>query len=379
MKANNASMPRNRNFRQTVEGMPLIFNREAAGDLKAVIQFNASGSEPGTYHLNINSGDCTFHTGAALSPTLTIKTPSELWLQIVSGELSGQDALFKGLYTVEGDASLLLKMGELFKAPENFTVNEAPLPTQGPLFQVFRTRVARGEAQPAGKRPAGPVPLSGMGWMALLFVPWTLFWILFDIKSVSPWLASGVPLILMTAIVLYRTMFNRPAWPETASWAFFAASCLLAPILGIPQFLTWGSVIGSLFMGLLWLVSLAPMVKLPFCAEYSKWGFVRKLWENSMFIQPNMAISLVWGWEFIIASGFGIAARMLPYLFILFTVIRYGLMIPAAIFTSRYQKGVMERQFIDIDRTMSRLRVWSYTGLAIIVIILIVLFTWRIG
>jgi hypothetical protein len=86
-----------------------------------------------------------------------------------------------------------------------------------------------------------------------------------------------------------------------------------------------------------------------------------------MFIQPNIAISLVWGWEFIIASGFGVAARLVPGLFILFTVIRYSLMIPAAIFTSRYQKGVMDRKFANIDRTMSNLRTWGYAGIAIII------------
>jgi len=223
------------------------------------------------------------------------------------------------------------------------------------------------------------MPLSGMGWMALLFVPWTIFWILFDIRSVSPWLASGIPLILMTLIIVYRTVYNRPVWPEVASWAFFLAACLLGPVMRVTPFLTWGSVIGSLFMGLLWLVSVAPIAKLPFSAEYSKWGFVRKLWENSMFIQPNMAISLVWGWEFIIASGFGIAARLLPGLFILCTVIRYSLMIPAAIFTSRYQKGVMDRKFADIDRTMSNLRAWAYIGLAIVIIMLSALFVWRIA
>jgi hypothetical protein len=237
--------------------------------------------------------------------------------------------------------------------------------------------VVSGSATPAGQRPAGPLPLSGMAWMTLLFVPWTLFWILFDIKAISPWLACGVPLILMALIVLYRTVYNRPVWPEVASLAFFFAACLLSPVLGVTSFITWGSVIGSLFMGLFWLVSLMPMVKLPFCAQYSKWGFIKKLWENSMFIQPNMAISLVWGWEFIIASGFGIVARMLPQLFILFTVVRYGLMIPAAIFTSRYQKGIIDRKFADIDRTISTLRSWGYVAIAIAIIMLAILFFWK--
>ena len=376
MNADKSSLPRNPTLRQTIEGMPFVFNRNAEADLRAVIQFNISGNEPGIYHLIIDSGDCTFHTGKALNPTLCINTPSEIWMQIVTGELSGKDALVKGLYTVQGDASILPKMGELFREQDDFSIYDTSPPVKGPLLQMFRKSAAANLAIQTGKRPAGPLPLSSMDWMFILFVPWTAFWILFDIKSVSLWLASGIPLILMTLTVLYRTVYNRPAWPEVASWAFFLAACLLGPVMNVAPFLAWGSVMGSLYMGLLWLVSLAPAFRLPLCAEYSKWGFIRKLWENSMFIQPNMAISLVWGWEFIIASGFGVAARLVPGLFIPFTVIRYSLMIPAAIFTSRYQKGVMDRKFVDIDRTMSKLRAWGYMGIAIIIIMLAALFVW---
>ena len=92
-----------------------------------------------------------------------------------------------------------------------------------------------------------------------------------------------------------------------------------------------------------------------------------------MFVQPNMAISVVWGWEFIIAGVVGILARIYPALFIPFTIIRYGLMIPAAIFTTLYQKGSMERQFKDIDKAMSTLRIWAYIGCAVIVAMLILL------
>lgn len=370
-------MPHNPTLRQMIEGMPLAFNREAAAGLKAVIQFNMTGLEPGFYHLDIDSGDCTFHSGKASNPTLTINAPSQVWLQIAKGELSGQDAVLTGLYKVEGDAAILVKMGELFKERPGFSVYDNSLPLAGPLFQVFRTSAVSGTLPLAGKRPAGPLPLSGMAWMTLLFVPWTIFWVLFGINSVSPWLSAGIPLLIMALMVIYRTVYNRPAWPEIASLAFFFAACLLGPVLAVPSFLAWGSVIGSLFMGLFWLASLTPVVKLPFCAEYAKWGFIKKLWENSMFIQPNMAISLVWGWEFIIASGFGIAARMLPQLFILFTIIRYGLMIPAAIFTSRYQKGVLDRKFADIDRTMFNLRAWSYVAMAITIIMLAILFFWK--
>jgi putative sterol carrier protein len=376
MTINNRSVPLERNFRQTIEGMPLIFDGDKAGDLSASIQFIAGGKEPGTYHLLIDRGECVFRRGAMANPTLTIRTPSEVWLQIGKGEISGQDALMKGLYKAEGDGSLLIRMGELFKSPENFGVRDETEPVTGQWFSLFNRAAREKElAMPAGKRPAGPLLLSGMTWLMLFFVPWTLFWILFDIRSVNPWVSSGLPLILMSLIVLYRLAFNRPTWMEFVSWLFLAATLVLAALVHDPTSLTWGSVISSLFMGGMWLVSLAPCIGLPFSAEYSKWGFIKKLWANSMFIQPNMAISLMWGWQFLIATGFGIAARMMPGLFIPFTIVRYLLLIPASIFTSRYQKGVLDRKFADIDKTMSALRAWSYIGLAVdIVVLALVLF-----
>jgi putative sterol carrier protein len=346
--------------------MPLFFNAAAAGDLKAVIQFNAGGKEPGHYYLAIGSGRCTFYKGIAKNPALTINTPSEVWLQVGKGEISGQDALFQGLYKTEGDASILLKMGWLFQAPDNFTVIDASEPVAGRHFTAFN-RGARSadEAGPAGKRPAGPLPISGMGWITVFFTIWTIFWVAFDIRGFNPWIGSAVPLVLMTAVIAYRAVYNRPVWTEIASWAFFLLSLILAPVMQLPVFLTWGSLIGSLFMAGMWLVSLAPFTQRPFCAEYSRWGFIRELWCNSMFIHPNMAISLAWGWQFIIATGFGIAARLYPPLFIPFTVIRYVLIIPAAVFTTSYQKGVVDRKFADIDKAMSSLRAWAYIGLAL--------------
>ena len=67
------------NLRQTLEGMPLVFDPAAAGELTATIQFDVSGPEPGAYHLRIGGGECTFHEGTTASPSLTISTPSDVW------------------------------------------------------------------------------------------------------------------------------------------------------------------------------------------------------------------------------------------------------------------------------------------------------------
>ncbi|MBT4310504.1 MAG: hypothetical protein HN560_14845 [Anaerolineae bacterium] len=305
----------NLNLPQTLEGMPLTFNPEAAAGLTATIQFNVSGDEPGVYHLSIADGECHFHKGAADSPTLTIATPSDAWLKISHGELSGQDALMQGLYTADGDLSLMLKMDALFGSASE-TSYEAP----------------------ADQRPAGPIAIPGMAWMTIAFIPWIIHWSTFDIPNVSHWISVGIPLFLSILLVGYRLKFDRPTFMEWGGLGFFTLSGALA-LTGSEGFAHWGSIVSSLVMAGLWLSSIQ-FAKMPLSGEYSKWGFVKGLWGNSMFIYPNAVISLMWCWQFIAATMLGIAAILLPEQMLVLTISRYLLLIPAFIFTSAYQKRV---------------------------------------
>ncbi|HEY85280.1 MAG TPA: hypothetical protein G4N96_09245, partial [Chloroflexi bacterium] len=107
--------PETLNLKQTLTGMALVFNPDAAGDLTGDIQFNVSGDEPGDYFLRIANGKCAFNEGASMAPKLTINTPSEVWLAISRGELDGQTAFMQQKYKVEGDFGLLMKMSKMFK------------------------------------------------------------------------------------------------------------------------------------------------------------------------------------------------------------------------------------------------------------------------
>ena len=239
--------PTNLNLRQTIEGMPLIFKSAAAEGLEAAIQFDVTGAEPGIYHLSIADGECTFHTGPATTPNLTITTPSDVWLAVSNGDISGQDALMQGQYQASGDLSLLLRMDSLFGTISDASFNA-----------------------PRAQRPAGPLPLSGMAWMTVAFIPWMILWITFDLPGVSRWISVGLPLLLSALIIGYRLAFNRPSSlssdqplsqpPTLMEWGglgFFALASLLV-LIGNTGFSVWGSVISSLVMGGLWLGS--PMI-----------------------------------------------------------------------------------------------------------------------
>jgi putative sterol carrier protein len=350
LPASQPAEPKGR-MRALLEGMTLAFDGQAAGDLAATLQFIITEPDAGNYYLHIAAGQCTFHKGTAPQPDLTITTPPHVWLAISRGKLSAQEAALRGLYRATGDLSLLMRMGTLFK----------------PMSEV---RIAA----PPEQRPAGPLPLSGMAWMALPFVPVTLFWLLFNLPAVSPWLSAGLPLALCAAIIGYRVVYDRPTWLESGVGLMLA---LLAGLVlaGVPAVSRWGGALASLFMGGIWFSSLA-WAAMPVTAEYVKWTMIKPLWNLSLFIHPNAVISLVWSWQFLAAGMLGIAAVLLPAVHLPLVLAQYLLMVPATMFTRRYQQGIRQRVIADPEGDLARIRRVAVAGLCLSAAIVAVTWLW---
>jgi putative sterol carrier protein len=102
--------------RDLVAGMATVFNPKEAGDLEAVIQFRVSGEDPGNYYLDIAPGSCVAYEGEHPGPTLTVNTPSDVWMAISHGEMNGATALMTGKYSVKGNMALLMRFNKLFSA-----------------------------------------------------------------------------------------------------------------------------------------------------------------------------------------------------------------------------------------------------------------------
>ena len=328
-------------LRQNLEALTLVFNSQAAQDLKASIQFNVSGSEPGIYTLQIANNECVFHAGAIPKPTLTINTPSEIWLGILHGEISGQEALIKGQYSVQGDLNLLRKWSALFQRGEQNDFHA-----------------------PASQRPAGPLRWSGTTWMTAAFVPWIIHWITFGSFGWSPLVSIGLPWLLAVLIVAYRWRFNHPDWLELGGVAFFTLAGLMT-LAGVQVFHTWGSVWSNLFLGALWLASLLAG-KEPLSMQYVKWNFDRRMWRFSLFIYINAAISMVWGFQSVLAAIMGSLGIIFPANLGIFTILRYLTLAPAYYFTGWYPKAGMQKPVKDTQLAMRRLRSGCLAGLIIV-------------
>ncbi len=309
-----------RTCREALLGMPTVFNPAAAGDLRADIQFIVTGEEPGQYVLRIRDGRCTAHEGTVSRPTMTIHTPADVWLKIARNELSGQAAYVKGMYRVEGDFGLLLRLGDLFSGPEG---PKAPLASAA----ILPTEEATTQR--------GPIRLPGMAWLTVAFIPWIIHWATMDIPGLSPWISLGMPLLLGALIWGYRRRFARPTWMETGTPLYFALAGL-ATLLGSRFFTDYGDILGYLTLAGIWLGTLA--AERPFTAEYSKWSYPPALWNLPVFLRTNAIITTAWGWVYLLMAVMALAGHAQPEQALWWTVLRNLLLVPAFAFTAWFQK-----------------------------------------
>lgn len=92
-------------------GMASQYNPNTASDLKCVIQFKL---DENLYYLIINDHECKAYEGVYSNPTMTLISPTDIWIKISEGEMDGTKAFMDGLYKVEGDMGILLKFDQLF-------------------------------------------------------------------------------------------------------------------------------------------------------------------------------------------------------------------------------------------------------------------------
>ena len=304
-------------------GMAMNYNPAAIPGFSGVIQFRF---ETENYHLVIGDGVCRAYPGEYPAPALTIIAPEQVWLDISNGTLNGTKAYMDGQYEIQGDLNLLMK-----------------------LNQLFGTQTDDGEApQKAAKQPTpkddripehrGPVRLPAMTWLAVAFLPWMILWI-WGAMTPGPvpyFAAAGVAVL----IAAYHLTTNVITLFEAGTAVYLMGSTVLQ-ISGWTFFARFGPVVDYLFLGGLWLVSLARRFALT--AEYSRYQFPKIIRDTRSFTQTNAVICAAWGIYFLVAallqlmmrSGAGPKAGLM--------ILSYVLMVPMVVFTKKFQKWYPEK------------------------------------
>jgi len=98
----------------SLESFMLVFpfgiNSEAAGDRRVILQFNFTSQLTGSCYFTVKKGHIDAHKGTQKSPDITIETPFELWMDILTRKADGQQMFMEQKYKVDGDLALMIEL-----------------------------------------------------------------------------------------------------------------------------------------------------------------------------------------------------------------------------------------------------------------------------
>ena len=246
--------------------------------------------------------------GFADSFTTRINTPFDVWRSIASGEIAGDEALMKHLYSVEGDFDLMMHWDDFFGAASSAGANNSDA-------------LEGANSGDEGNSKSASEPKTNM---LLLLIPWIVFWIVASIDGFWGSLVS-VAVCVLLPVLMHRT--KATLYDQVSGLGVGACSVALlagaSPILVIP--------VSYLLFGLMWTVSC--FLKVPLTAHYSKNSYNGEAaLHNPIFMRTNRILTAAWGvlylvtpiWTYFImqtdaASYVGAINSVLPALMGVFT------------------------------------------------------------
>lgn len=209
--------------------------------------------------------------GFADSFITRINTPFDVWRSIASGEIAGDEALMKHLYSVEGDFDLMMHWDDFFGAASSAGANNSDV-----LESVNSGDEGNGKSASEPKTN-----------MLLLLIPWIVFWVVASIDGFWGSLIS-VTVCVLLPVLMHRT--KATLYDQISGLGVGACSVVLlagaSPILVVP--------VSYLLFGLMWTVSC--FLKVPLTAHYSKNGYNGEAaLRNPIFMRTNRILTAAWG------------------------------------------------------------------------------------
>jgi multimeric flavodoxin WrbA len=103
-------VPRPDSLKSFMSFLPFGLKSEAAGDKKVILQFKFSGGVEDSCYFSIEKGSIDAKKGTSESPDLTIETPFDVWMDIMTRKADGQQMFMEQKYKVHGDISLMIQL-----------------------------------------------------------------------------------------------------------------------------------------------------------------------------------------------------------------------------------------------------------------------------
>lgn len=248
--------------------MAALYNKESFDGKETLLEINYTDRGE-KYYLKLGKSGCEVLLEAPFPPTTTILTPFDVWKDIASRKIRGDEALMKGLYRVEGDFDLLLHWDDYFgyktkKANGNHTIKERKAKTT----------------------------------MLNFLLPFIAFFVALPIHSFY----GAIAVLLFDfswAILSYRT---RKTFFDSLSLCLSGLLSCFALLFGDSSIL-YLVPSSYLLFGLVWLIT--SFTKLPVSAYYSSNDYGEEdAFQNPIFIKTNKILCFWWGVLYLLTAVF---------------------------------------------------------------------------
>jgi hypothetical protein len=103
-------VPRPDSLRSFLIIFPMGINAAAVADRRVVLQFSFSGKVEGACYFVIEKGVVQAQEGVGDNPDLTIVSPFDVWIDIMTRKADGRQMLMERKYRAEGDISLMTQL-----------------------------------------------------------------------------------------------------------------------------------------------------------------------------------------------------------------------------------------------------------------------------
>lgn len=235
--------------------MAALYNKNSWPKHDLIIEMNYTDIDK-KYLILLKKDGSEVTTDISQQYTTKINTPYSLWRSISIGEIEGDDALMKHLYSVEGDFDLMIHWDDYFSTKNSTKQN---------INESINAKTS----------------------MLQFLLPWIIFWV---VASIDTFYGSVISIISCLTIPLIMHKNISLIYDKLSNFFVVIFSILLlngiSTITIIPL---------SYFMfGLIWCVSC--LTKIPLTANYSKNDYNGdSALKNPLFMKTNLILTLAWG------------------------------------------------------------------------------------
>ncbi|MBK8026048.1 MAG: SCP2 sterol-binding domain-containing protein [Chloroflexi bacterium] len=103
-------MPSREEVSAIFDNMVKRFNPAKAEGVNAVIAFELSGDNGGTYWMKLADGTMQVGSGAAENPKMTVRASADDFAAMISGAINPMQAFMMGKIKIQGDTGLAMKL-----------------------------------------------------------------------------------------------------------------------------------------------------------------------------------------------------------------------------------------------------------------------------